>query len=223
MRSFALDGEPWRPTNAASSVFVPIGAGRIARLDPTTGIVDQPIEPLGDNPGRVIVVGVGDESWAVATDGTVGRLDERGVAASTDALPIAVDRVAADATRLWVISDDPPIELVSFSSARPLTRAPLRGIGVDIAVGLDAVWVVTSEDNRLWRADPTSGEVLATLALPATPTGVVTTDDDVWVSLVTGQLLAIDPAAAGVTKTVELDRPVVALAYGHSALWVGFG
>ena len=30
VRSFALEGEPWRPTAAASSVFVPIGAGRTA-------------------------------------------------------------------------------------------------------------------------------------------------------------------------------------------------
>lgn len=222
MRSFALDGEPWRPTISGSDVFVPIGAGQVARLDPLTGLVDQPLEPVGSNPGRVVVIGVGERSWAVAMNGVVRALDATGIGGTDITLPVRLNRVAGDDDRAWAVTDETVVELVSFSPAELLTRAPLRGTGVDIAVGLSSVWIVTSEDNRLWRADPYTGEVLGTLALPATPTGVVAANDAVWVSTAPGQLLAIDPAGEAITRTVDFDHPIVALTYGHSTLWVGF-
>jgi DNA-binding SARP family transcriptional activator/streptogramin lyase len=221
-RSFALDGEPWRPSIAGADAFVPIGAGQVARLDPRSGFVDQPLEPLGSNPGRVVVLGVGDRSWAVAMTGAVGVLNERGVAESVDELPVSLDRVASDGTRGWAVTDETLVELISFSSHEVLTSAPLRGVAADVTVGLSAVWIVTSEDNRLWRADPDTGEVIGTLTVPSTPTGVVTAEDTVWVSTASGQLLAIDPVGNRITRTVDFGRPIVALAYGHSLLWVGF-
>lgn len=221
-RSFALDGEPWRPRTAHADVFVPIGAGKVARLDTTTGLVEQPIEPLGTNPGRVEIVDVGDRAWAIGTNGDIGVLDESGGAVVPHTLPVGVQRVVADDRIVWAVTDERLVELVSLSPRDVLSRATLRGTGVDITVGLDSVWVVTADDNRLWRADRNTGEVLGTLTLPATPSGVVTTNDTVWVSTASGQLLAIDAAGERITKTIDLEQPIATIAYGHSTIWVGF-
>ncbi len=221
-RSFALDGEPWRPRTARADVFVPIGAGKVARLDTISGLVEQPLEPLGTNPGRVEVVEVGDRAWAIGTNGDIGVLDESGAAVRAHTLPVGLQRVVADDRIVWAVTDERLVELVSLSPRDVLTRATMRGTGVDVTVGLDSVWVVTADDNRLWRADRNTGEVLGTLTLPATPSGVVTTDDTVWVSTASGQLLAIDAAGERITKTIDLEQPIATIAYGHSTIWVGF-
>jgi len=220
-RSFALDGEPWRPSLAGRHVFVPIGDGQVARLDPTAGVVDQPITPLGPIPGRVVIIGVGSQTWAVARTGAVTVLEQGTTGPPPQTLPVTLARVSSDDRVGWAITDGTTVELVSFSPSVLLTRSTLRGQGVAIDVGPSGVWVVTSGDNRLWRADTTTGEVVATLALPSTPTDVAVDDQTVWISTIDGELLAIDATGQHITNTVNVGHRIVAIAHDDSNLWVG--
>jgi serine/threonine-protein kinase len=79
-----------------------------------------------------------------------------------------------------------------------------------VAVGAGSVWVVgDTRDPTLWRVDPATQRVVATIALPFAPLDVAAGSDSVWlVNRRDDKVVRIDPNGEGVVRTIQIgNRP----------------
>ena len=91
-----------------------------------------------------------------------------------------------------------------------------------MAVDGNAVWVANSLDATLSRIDPTTGSVVATIAVGSGPTAIAATAGSVWVAnAYSDSVSRIDPRANKIVGTIEVGGRPSALAAGPSNLWVG--
>jgi streptogramin lyase len=92
-----------------------------------------------------------------------------------------------------------------------------------VAVGLGAVWV-SSDGGRLYRIDPGSNRVVATILVGGPIEGVATGGGYVWVTRPTegdGELIRVNPATNRVTGApIDAGPGPIAALYGFGALWV---
>jgi YVTN family beta-propeller protein len=188
------------------------------------------------SPGSVAVVnGPGDPNLAGIDPGT-GLVTAYNIFGGS---PFAVvgspggigsPRVAAGPSGIWVTRPDRVVGRFDIDGGRlvePLLIAPPRDEREDsdlsaIAVGAGGVWVVGDPvDPALWRIDPATGRLVATIALPFTPTDVAVGDGAVWVtSELDDMLQRIDPATNKVTAMISVGRGAGAVAYGAGSVWV---
>lgn len=101
----------------------------------------------------------------------------------------------------------------------------IRRPGQTFVVAFDSLWVTDWDFGKLYRFDPESGAIEATLEMPG-PVDVVATDDAVWVTNhQDGTVSRVDPATNTVTDKVQVtdagdSGPHDLLADGQN-LWVG--
>jgi streptogramin lyase len=92
-----------------------------------------------------------------------------------------------------------------------------------VAVGLGAVWV-TADGGILYRIDPVTNSVAATIRVGGPIQGVETGGAYVWVTRPTdevGELIRVDPATNHVTgRPIEVGPGPIAAVYAFGALWV---
>ena len=93
-----------------------------------------------------------------------------------------------------------------------------------LAVDADSVWGADYTFGKVRRFDPTSGRLLATIAVD-TAEGIATTPEGVWVaSHHSGAVMYINRSSNAVTQTVQLQPPGDAgpqgLTVGMGSLWV---
>lgn len=85
-----------------------------------------------------------------------------------------------------------------------------------LEVGAGAVWLAGSEEGSVTRVDPET-EVTRTVDIGGSPTGIVATEDGVWVSVYddtqSGRVVRIDPATNAIVAEIETpgiaESPVV--------------
>ena len=91
-----------------------------------------------------------------------------------------------------------------------------------------AVWVVDYDTSTVYRIDPKSGAVTATIRVGDQPEGIVANELGVWVSNHHGgSVTRIDPATNRVVATISVsptgeDGPY-GIALGFGSVWVGSG
>ncbi len=102
------------------------------------------------------------------------------------------------------------------------TAATFREELTGIAVGDGAVWVLgDAADRRLWRIDPSSGDIVRTIDLPFAPRSVAAGAGGVWVTAQLDDTVSrIDPASGRITATVPVGRGAGAVAVGAGGIWV---
>jgi YVTN family beta-propeller protein len=142
----------------------------------------------------------------------------------------ASPRVAAGPSGIWVARPDRLVGLLDTTSdrlVRPLFIAPPRNERADaffsaIAVGGRSVWVVGDPNDRtLWRIDPATGRLVATIRLPVAPTDVAVGAGGVWVtSELDDTLSRIDPLKNEVTATIVVGKGASGVAVGAGSVWV---
>jgi streptogramin lyase len=91
----------------------------------------------------------------------------------------------------------------------------------DVAPGVEAVWAVGRGDPRLFELDPATGDVRSTIELGGSPSGIAVGEDALWITLLRGELLRVDPAAKQVTGAWTSDYTWLTsplLAFG--SLWM---
>ncbi len=123
--------------------------------------------------------------------------------------PLGSPRAAADATGIWVALPGGRVERVDTNAntlVDPLVIAPPRDERADstfsaIAVGEGGIWVLGDpNDRRLWRIDPATGKLAATIRLPFAPTDVAVGAGAVWVtSQLDDTVSRVDPAKKKIT------------------------
>jgi len=138
--------------------------------------------------------------------------------------PIAL--VAADGA-LWVMAPgrldriDPSVNAVTGSVALGSTTDLYNGL----AANAGGLWATDSDAALLYRVDPTTLKVAATIPAGLSPKGVVATDAGVWVADVHGgTVLRIDPATDEVVATTTVGPTGNSgpnwLASGLGSIWV---
>jgi YVTN family beta-propeller protein len=113
--------------------------------------------------------------WKVdaTTDEVVGNPGLRGA-------PSAI-AVASDG-RVWVTSyEENLVTVMDPSTLQPATYKVGRGPS-GVATDQKAVWIVQSLDGTASRIDPSSGAIVATVAVGDAPQGIAIGGDWVWVS-----------------------------------------
>jgi ABC-type branched-subunit amino acid transport system substrate-binding protein len=192
-------GSPTGVAAGSGSVLVANGPEHsLASVDPATGTVTF-VEPLaGDAIGNVAVAAGAAGVWfADATEGTAAQLAGalRGGGAAA-----AQIRIPADATSF----------LTAYESFDGL------------AVGRGAIWAVGDTfDRTLWKLDPRTRRVVASVKLPFVPGSVAAGAGAVWVSsLLDDSVFRVDSVTNRVVARIRVPRGVVGLAIGMGAVWV---
>jgi DNA-binding beta-propeller fold protein YncE/tRNA A-37 threonylcarbamoyl transferase component Bud32 len=188
------------------------------------------------SPGGAVVVNGPSEPGVVeinaASGGTtVFRLADRGPGVGGEASAGAgAPRVATGPSGIWVARPDRRVGRFDVNTGRlvqPLFITPPPDERGDsyfsgIAVGAGGVWVLGDpNDPMLWRIDPATGKLTATIPLPFAPTDVAVGDGAVWVTSALANTLArIDPSTNRVTAAIPAGKGAGAVAVGGGSVWV---
>jgi YVTN family beta-propeller protein len=105
---------------------------------------------------------------------------------------------------------------------RPRTGSDDRLSLHDVTVGEGSVWVMGDMvDRRIWRLDPRTGGIEATIRLANAPRTIAAGDGGVWVTAPIDDLvLRIDPATNRVVDRIPVARGASGVAVGEGAVWV---
>ena len=92
----------------------------------------------------------------------------------------------------------------------------------DVAVGAGAVWLAGDPFGReVWRIDPSSGRVTATIRPGFIPEAIAAGEGAVWVTSLFGDKVSrIDPATNRIVATIPVGRSPDSIAAGGGAIWV---
>lgn len=111
----------------------------------------------------------------------------------------------------------------------PVTGEPgptneILGICLGFDVGYDSLWVGGCDDPAIWRIDPASGAVLATIPLEVDGImeegSVAAGEGGVWVVSTSNELVKVDPATNEVVGMWPLPIGAAAVRAGLGSLWV---
>ena len=95
------------------------------------------------------------------------------------------------------------------------------GTPVAMAVGAGAVWVAGGEANAVWRIDPYSATVSATIPVGRIASGIAIAGDSVWVTnYADGTVSRIDARSNAVVDTISVGDGPVDIAAGGRGVWV---
>jgi len=136
--------------------------------------------------------------------------------------------IASGGGDIWVTTPtgaariDPATDTVTGKVALGSGDDEIEGIGVDRA----GVWVADFDTDAVYRIDPQTLKVVATIAVGAAAERLVATDTAVWVGDHHGGAISrIDPATGTVVATVEGGLPgpdgPQAISLGFGSVWVG--
>jgi virginiamycin B lyase len=148
-------------------------------------------------------------------------------AAATVAIQQPIALVAAAGGDLWVMAPgrldriDPSVNAISGSAALGSTTDLYNGLATSAA----GLWATNSDAALVYRVDPATLKVAATIPAGLSPKGVVATEADIWVADVHGgSVLRIDPATNKVVATITVGPTGNSgpnwLANGLGSIWV---
>jgi YVTN family beta-propeller protein len=89
-----------------------------------------------------------------------------------------------------------------------------------LAVTRDGVWMTSANDERLYRIDPATNQVVSTLEIPSHVEGIVAVGDSLWLSRYDpDEVLRVEPSTGALTARLAFDSQP-AMATDGSALWI---
>jgi streptogramin lyase/predicted Ser/Thr protein kinase len=207
-------------------------------LEPRTGELKR-VTSLGEPKDLTALRGkiyVAADSTEISTAGTVTRYDAvTGVRERT--LDLLSCAIAGGEGVVWSCGDDQVNKLSTGSGKLRVLRnlslpyrepVPTAATGTvrpefrDIAMGYGSLWVVRDPlERRLWRLDPISGRVLATIKLPFLPRTIATGEGHVWISApLNDAVMRIDPKTNIISATIPTGHGTSGVAAGAGAVWV---
>jgi hypothetical protein len=228
-----LDGQTKAPATTSPVPTTPVPTWP-APTSPTLDI-DQPAGPSDIR--RVVATSSPVEAIAVtrqavwlAVGGLVLRVDPTTgralVVPEVDTGAPVVD-LTAGAGAVWAVTSINGLLRIDPGTAR--LTAPNPGPVSAIATGAGGVWAVCCRGRgprgRVTRLDPASGQVIATIGLPARPLAVGAGSDVVWVRGAGGWLWRVDPTygrQAGAIRLATVPGAELAgkLVVAGGAVWI---
>jgi DNA-binding beta-propeller fold protein YncE len=186
-------------------------------------------------PIRPDALAVGNEVWAAAAgDAELGRVANAAITRvreGVNARPAVyyvpgsgggTAVIAADAATLWV-GNDGDDRIARIDTARRRVSATVRTVTPRVLViGRDVVWAVEALDDVVTRIDPTSGSIIGSVGVELhAPSAGLEAAGALWITdRASGLLWRIDAAGHVATRTIEVGRGPIAIAYGGGYLWV---
>jgi YVTN family beta-propeller protein len=226
---------------------VAVGRGRIwvANFD------DQTVSRIDPRPLAIQTVSVHGNPTDLAVgrgvvfvangpfDGSIALIDEASgtvtnVIRVTRGTAFFAETVAAGEGAVWLANaseDDRSVRRLDPARGGVVGKVLIRTLHdevhsdttfASIAAGAGGVWVVGDDlDRTLWRIDPATARVAATIGLPSAPRDVAAGAGAVWV---TGQLddavWRVDPETNRVVARIPVGRGAAGVATGAGSVWV---
>jgi YVTN family beta-propeller protein len=195
--TIGTDGFSFSMAAGAGALWV-AGSDQVTRIDPATNSVDAriPVAATGAGPAGV-AVGAGAVWVPVAVPGALWGIDP------------ATDKVTS-----------------KISLGGPLSGA------ISVSAAGDTVWVAccgqsgagaSTSGGRLLRIDPRRRQVVADIALNASPVAIAADASAAWVATSSGQVLMVNPKRNRVTATINAGGPLGfdhTIAVGASGVWL---
>jgi YVTN family beta-propeller protein len=143
-------------------------------------------------------------------------------------LPGAPSDVAYGDGSIWVTAEGPAalrgaLLRLDPVRSRVLVRIPLPGVTdySQIAVGAGAVWVSDSGKSNVYRVDPRTDRVVATVHVGGSPVNIAASASAVWVDDdSSGRLDKINPTTNRLVARIKLPDSTGPLAVAGGSLWV---
>jgi YVTN family beta-propeller protein len=180
--------------------------------------------------GRLYVAADGPGQFT----GNVSQFDAV-TGARTGGLPVLACSLTSGAHGVWVAGcpnvsklavDRSGVRIAStveIPYARRLTASNYRESLSGMAEGAGAVWVIgDAADRRLWRIDPKTRRITATLRLGFPPGDVAVCDGSAWLTdELEDRLVRIDASTKLVVARIPVGGGARAVACGAGSVWVG--
>jgi len=139
-------------------------------------------------------------------------------------VPGFADFLAIDGDTVWATNDG-RVEQWSTQGKKASVAVP-RPCGA-MAMGFGSLWVANCKGGEVYRIDPRTAKVLATIPAGVGPSGelnVVAGAGAIWApSETTGKIARIDPATNKVVKQISVAAGTSYMAFGFDALWTASG
>jgi len=128
------------------------------------------------------------------------------VVASISLGPTTATQIAFRNGEAWIRFADGSVGRVNLETKTVVATIPVgSGFYGSLAVGEDAVWVTTFDENKVSRIDPATNTVVAEIPVGTNPRGIAVTPGAVWVSNHRGgSIWRIDPATNAVVAKIEV-------------------
>ncbi len=156
--------------------------------------------------------------------------------AKVDGLELRACGLTAGAEGVWVAACTDVVELsssgpgsglrmVGYSAIpypRALTSANFREGLSGIATDRSGVWVLGDpSDRRLWRIDPATRRIAATIQLAFAPRSIAVGEGGTWITdQLDDAVVRIDPRTNRITDTIPVGRGASAITVGAGSVWV---
>ncbi len=226
-----IGGDPDWLATGFGSVWVAVPRNNeLVRVDPVRNVVQARVA-VDKEPCYGIGIGA-DRVWVLNCQSqTLTRVDPK--ANKVDLrTPVKIDpagegSIAVDARSVWFVSNEDG-HASTLIQASVTTGKTLRkiAVGKDSAVvklGLGAVWVVSSGENKVYRVDPVNGKVTARIAVAAGPRFATVGAGSLWVlSQSDGSVTRINLRTNKVQATIAAHVPGAGgeICYGGGFIWV---
>jgi streptogramin lyase len=227
MRSLSIGGNPDKVAIGPSGVWVG-DAGALARVDPMT-------EAVASVPGATTPIAVGADvvfAGVYTRPGTIGGVDPSTLRVGTTyTLGGTTAGVVLDGGSVWVLDASGILERLDPATGAVTGTVGLGSFGFALAAGAGSVWVSgrTTDPNAgplgslhtmhtqavIWRVDPASLTVAATIPTSGNCDALAAAGDAIWAAC--GTARRVDPATNRLvtTKAVALNG----VAVGAGSVW----
>jgi YVTN family beta-propeller protein len=216
----AIGSQPTAVTVCGGSVWVTSLGGKVSEVDPKT-LTAHTIQVSGTpsdvaNVGDLAAVVSGPPEHITMVDAGYGQISGTvrvpGAHASATAVAFGRDVWIANPTGRRLELLDPPYTGVSGA-------VPLPGTPRLVAAGEGAVWVVGAD--MLWKVDPGSRRIVASIRLRFAPQAIDAGSGGVWLVDRAGDaVVRVDPATGDLKKRVNVGHRPAAVAVGPGSVWV---
>ncbi len=195
--------------------------------------------PIPESRGGIRSIAIGEDAvWLPDGDqdggeGTIFKIDP-----ATNAIVLTIHAplilgegtIGVGAGSIWIMTvGKGKAWLARYSAENGAEQAqiPLRPAGLSVLFAHDAVWVSGSYKNEVYRIDPTTNTLAATIKVPGGPRQLAASADAVWVQCPgSGDLIhRIDPATNEVVASIKTDTGIdtfASLTAGGGTVWATY-
>ena len=193
----------------------------VRRLDASTGdVVDS-----FDVPGPCGLAVDSETAWVGSTRDRAVYVFQEGLAEPIHRIEVAADPfdIVLDETSAWVTSeaDGGTLYRIDRASYEATLVGQFPGIGFDSAeVAFGSLWLNARDEGHLYKVDPADGSVVGQVDLPE-PSGVVAVGDALWITLLGGGLVQLNPVTLEIRSHEQLPHGSLGPPlYAFGSLWV---